>query len=70
MADDYEEFHLVRSIEKSKRVEELLAAAGVEVRRQITEDGWHAIHVRSDQLQRAEQVFWADAGAGRGFSSG
>lgn len=64
--DTFEDFFVAGTDAQSRKVAELLSAAGVRVRSRVdsaTQE--HVVAVHPDDLDRASSVFWRDAGGTR-----
>jgi hypothetical protein len=71
--DDHDDFHIVAREDESDRIANLLRSAGVRVRqRTIQEIGRaeYVISVHVEDFPKAEEVFSADLGPRRTFTSG
>jgi hypothetical protein len=63
---EYEEFHITKNVADSKRLVNLLRAAGVrlEERTLETNGGEQLIAIHPDDLETAKDLFWKDHGPG------
>ena len=71
--DEYEEFHITGSKEKSAHVVSVLQAAGIRLRTREGENAGYkeyVVEVHPDDLDRATEIFWGDAGTGESATSG